>query len=468
MDRPADKPGLARALGAWDVAGITVGTILGSAIFIAAAFVPREVPHPTLVLLVWGLGGLVAVAGALTYAELGSMFPEAGGQYHYLKHAFGPLWGFLFGWASLLAIQSGGIAYLAAAFGTYLGAFFPSVSTNHILVSIPIGSWVWQPNAAQMAGIGAIVVLSVVNYFGVRQGAGVQGVFSAIKVGALVGLIGFGLMAPARATPEWTAPLPSGGHLMIGMGLAMVAVLGNYDGWYQATLSAGEIRRPERNLPLGMIGGTLLVLVIYALVNWVYFRAMPLDAIARSPRIGEEATTALLGAGAGRLLAAAVLISIFGCIASSIPGASRLALPMAQDGSLPQWLARIHPRFQTPTTGIVTLGVWSSILVLSGSYEQLFDYAVLSSLLFHAATGLAIFALRRRMPDAPRPYRTFGYPWVPAAFTLAMTALVLNSLFSTPAVSLTGMVMVLLGVPVYLWMRRVNASRANDPPRESA
>ena len=467
MNRPDDKPGLVRALGAWDVAGITVGTILGSAIFIAAAFVPREVPHPTMVLLVWALGGLVAVAGALTYAELGSMFPEAGGQYHYLKHAFGPLWGFLFGWASLLAIQSGGIAYLAAAFGTYLGAFFPSVSTSHILVAIPIGSWVWQLNAAQAAGISAIVALSIVNYFGVRQGAGVQGVFSAIKVGALVGLIGFGLLAPAKATPAWTAPLPSG-HLMVGIGLAMVAVLGNYDGWYQATLSAGEIRRPERDLPRGMIGGTLLVLVIYALVNWVYFRAMPLEAIAQSPRIGEEATTALLGPGAGRLLAAAVLVSIFGCIASSIPGASRLALPMAQDGAFPQWLARIHPRFQTPTTGIVTLGVWSSILVMSGSYEQLFDYAVLSSLLFHAATGLAIFALRRKMPDAPRPYRTFGYPWVPAAFTLAMTALVLNSLFSSPAISLTGMGMVLLGVPVYLWMRHRHTSRAHVPPRESA
>ena len=376
MTREPASRGLVRALGLWDVTAITAGTILGSAIFVAAAFVPREVPHPTLALLLWVTGGLIAIAGALTYAELGTMFPEAGGQYHYLKQAFGPLWGFLFGWTSLLAIQAGANAYLGVAFGEYLGVFIPFFSSTHVIASIPVGVWTWEPKTAQLAGVSAIAVLSVVNYFGTKQGARVQGTLTAIKLLSVAGLIGFGLFAPAKVSPDWTAPLPPG-NLLAAMGLAIVAVLGNFDGWYQATLSAGEIKRPERNLPLGMIGGTMLIGVVYLLVNLVYFRALPLSQIGASARIGEEATTALLGPMAGRLLAAAVLVSVFGCLSSAIIGASRLGLPMSEDASAFRWMARIHPRYRTPTAGIITLAAWSMLLVLSGSYEQLFQYLAL-------------------------------------------------------------------------------------------
>jgi len=232
-----------------------------------------------------------------------------------------------------------------------------------------------------------------------------------------------------------------------------VAVLGNFDGWYQATLSAGEIKRPERNLPLGMIGGTALIGVLYLLVNLVYFRAMPLSEIGVSARIGEEATTALLGPTAGRLLAAAVLVSVFGCLSSAIIGASRLGLPMSEDAPAFRWMARIHPRYQTPTAGIVTLGVWSMLLVLSGSYEQLFQYSLFSSIIFHVITGLALFRLRRQRPSMPRPYRVVGYPWVPALFVVAMTGLVLNTLYERPLQSLLGVGLVALGVPFFRWRR---------------
>ena len=449
------SPGLTRALGLWDVTTITAGTILGSAIFVAAAFVPRDVPHPTLVMLLWVAGGLIAIAGALTYAELGTMFPEAGGQYHYLKQAFGPLWGFLFAWTSLLAIQAGPVAYLGVAFGDYLGAFVPFFSSKRTIATIAWGPWTWEPNTAQLAGVSAIAVLSAVNYFGTRQGATVQGVLTGIKLLSVAGLIGFGLMAPANVSVDWIAPLPQG-NLLVAMGLAVVAVLGNFDGWYQATLSAGEIKRPERNLPLGMIGGTALVGLLYLLVNLVYFRAMPLANVAASNRIGEEATTALLGPTAGRLLAAAVLVSIFGCISSAIIGASRLGLPMSQDAAAFRWLARIHPRYRTPTAGIVTLGGWSSLLVLSGSYEQLFQYSLFSSLIFHAITALALFSLRRTQPNTPRPYKVAGYPWVPALFLAAMTGLVLNTLMERPVQSLLGVTMVALGVPFFRWRRRTS------------
>jgi APA family basic amino acid/polyamine antiporter len=448
--RPA---GLTRSLGLWDVTTITAGTILGSAIFVASAFVPREIPHATLVLVVWVAGGLIAVAGALSYAELGAMFPEAGGQYHYLKQAFGPLWGFLFGWTSLLAIQAGPIAYLGVAFGDYLGAFVPFFSSSRVIASIPIGSWTWQPNTAQIAGVSAIALLSAVNYFGTKQGAAVQGFLTAIKLLSVAGLIGFGLMAPAKTSVDWLAPLPPI-NLLAAFGLSLVAVLGNFDGWYQATFSAGEMKRPERNLPLGMIGGTVLVGILYLLVNLVYFRAMPLRELGAASRIGEAATTALLGPAAGRLLAAAVLISIFGCISSAIIGASRLGLPMSQDAPAFRWLARIHPRYHTPTAGIVTLGVWSMLLVLSGSYEQLFNYSLFSSFIFHAITALALFRLRHKQPATPRPYKVFAYPWVPAMFLIAMTGLVGNTLRERPAQSLLGVGMVALGVPFFRWRQR--------------
>jgi APA family basic amino acid/polyamine antiporter len=414
--------------------------------------VPREVPHPTLALLLWVTGGLIAVAGALTYAELGTMFPEAGGQYHYLKQAFGPLWGFLFGWTSLLAIQSGANAYLGVAFGEYLGTFVPFFSSTHAIMSIHVGTWTWQPSTVQLAGVSAIAVLSTVNYFGTKQGARVQSTLTAIKLMSVAGLIGFGLAAPAKVSPDWTAPLPPG-NLLPAMGLAIVSVLGNFDGWYQATLSAGEIKRPERNLPLGMIGGTVLIGVLYLLVNLVYFRAMPLADIGASSRIGEEATTALLGPTAGRMLAAAVLVSVFGCLSSAIVGASRLGLPMSDDAPAFRWMARIHPRYQTPTAGILTLGAWSMLLVLTGSYEQLFEYSLFASIIFHVITGLALFRLRRERPDLPRPYRVSGYPWTPAIFVLAMAGLVVNTLYERPMQSLLGVGLVALGVPFFRWRR---------------
>lgn len=451
VDQPHPR-GLARTLGLWDVTAITAGTILGSAIFVAAAFVPRAVPHPTLALLLWAAGGLIVIAGTLTYAELGTMFPGSGGQYNYIKQAFGPLWGFLFGWTSLLAIQAGANAYLGVAFGEYLGAFLPFFSSTHTIASIPMGPWTWEPNTAQLAGMTAIAVLSTVNYFGTRLGASVQGVLTAIKLLSVAGLIGFGLLAPATASPDWTAPLPSG-NLITAMGLAIAAVLGTFDGWYQATLCAGEIKRPERNLPLGMIGGTVLVGVLYLLVNLVYFRAMPLADIGVSTRIGEQAATTLLGPTAGRLLAAAVLVSIFGCLASAFIAASRLGLPMSEDAPAFRWLSRIHPQHKTPTAGIVTLGVWSMVLVLTGSYEQLFEYVVFAGIIFHAVTGLALFQLRRLRPDTPRPYRVIGYPWVPGLFVVAMTGLLLNTIYERPIQSLLGVGLVALGVPFFRWRR---------------
>jgi APA family basic amino acid/polyamine antiporter len=338
------------------------------------------------------------------------------------------------------------------AFGEYLGAFIPFFSTTNTIASLSLGSWTMQLNTVQLAAVMAIAFLSAVNYFGTREGAAVQGALTAIKLLSVGGLIVFGLLAPAKASPDWTAPLPPV-NLIAAMGLALVSVLGNFDGWYQATLCAGEIKNPSRNLPLGMIGGTVLIGVVYLLMNLVYFRALPLEEFGASTRIGEAATTALLGPTAGRLLAGAVLISVFGCLSSAIIGASRLGLPMAEDAPACRWMARIHPRYHTPTASIVALCIWSMLLVLSGSYEQLFEYSLFASFIFHVITGLALFQLRRQRPDTPRPYRVAGYPWVPALFVLVMMGLVLNTLYERPAQSLLGVGLVALGVPLFRWRR---------------
>src|SRR5262245_8940884 len=312
---PAEPVGLVRGLGSWDTALITSGTMLGSSIFIAAAFVPRALPHATLVLVAWILGGLLTLAGALTYAELGTMFPRAGGQYHFLKEAFGSLAGFLFGWASFLVAQSAANAYVAGSFGEYLGAFVPSISTKHVVLVLPIGPWTWHISTVQVVGVLAIAALTAVNCFGLKEGVGVQNAFTVLKVAAVVLLGVIGLFVPARTTAHWTAPLPTG-NLAVAFGVALVGVFGAYDGWYQATFSAGEVRDAQRNLPRGMIVGVIGIIVLYTLLNLVYLRALPLAELAATPRIGESAAVALFGRAGGRLMALAVLLSLFRSLAS--------------------------------------------------------------------------------------------------------------------------------------------------------
>jgi len=446
-------PGLVRGLGPWDTALITVGTMLGSSIFIGAALVPRALSHPTLVLSAWIIGGLLTIAGALTYAELGAMFPRAGGQYHFLKEAFGPFSGFMFGWASFVVAQSAANAYVAVAFGEYLGAFIPGVSTTHVIVTVPIGPWTWQLNAVQVVGAAAIAVLTTINYLGLKEGAGVQNVLTMLKGSAVLLLCMAGFAVPARTAIDWVAPLPTG-NLATGIGVALVGVFGAYDGWYQATFVAGEIRDPGRNIPRGILGGVIAMVLLYTLVNLTYLRALPLATLGASPRIGEAAAVALLGPTGGRLMALAVILVLLGSLSSGILTAARIYLPMAQDGVFFQFLDRIDPVRRVPTASLVTQGIWAVVLALFGTYERLLGYAVFVLFVFHAATGVALFRLRRERPNAPRPYRTWGYPWVPLLFVLTSLSFVINALVTNPRDSFIGVAILALGAPAYWWWRR--------------
>ena len=449
MASSTPPPGLLRALGGRDIALITIGSVLGSAVFIAAADVPRAVPHPLLVLLLWTAGGLVTIAGALTYAELGAMFPRAGGQYQYLKEAYGPLWGFLFGWASFLVVMSGGIASLAVAVGEYLGSFVPFFSTANVLLTV--GGW--GLSGGQVAAALAIAGLTAINYVGVKEGAGLQNAVTVAKVGALFAIAGLGLLMPAPVHTDWTPALPSSATAS-AFGVAMIAIFWSYDGWYCATFSAGETRDPERNLPRGLIAGTVAVTVLYVITNAVYFRVLSMEAIAATPRIGEAAGSALFGVAGGRMIGAAVVVSTFGCLSASILTCARIYQPMAEDGVFFPALARVHPRYRTPGASLIAQGLWSIVLAFSGTYEQLYTYAVFAAFVFHAATAAAVIHLRRTRPEAPRPYRTWGYPWVPMVFAAASIAFVVNTLVERPMESLLGLGLVALGLPAYAWWRR--------------
>ena len=442
-----------RGLGTWDAALVTIGSVLGTGIFITTGDIARVLPHPGLILLVWVAGGLVTLAGALTYAELGALFPRAGGQYEFLKEAYGRFFGFLFGWAAFFVIMTGGIAALAVGFGEYLGAFVPFFSTKNLLLSVPIGDWTWDLSGGQLAGVLAIALLSAVNYVGLREGAGVQNVITVAKVGSLLGLAGLGLLVPVSHAPQLFAPVPTG-SLGAMVGVAMVAVLWSYDGWYAVTNLAGETRKPERNVPLGLVMGALAVTALYTLMNLVYVRTLPIAAMAATPRVGESAALVLFGPLGGRLLTAAVLVSAFGCISSTILYAARIFLPMAQDRAFFPALGRVHPRYRTPAASIVAQGVWASVLTVSGTYEQLYTYTVFAVVLFHALTATAVIVLRRTRPLAPRPYRVWGYPFVPLVVVVSSLWLVVNTLREKPVESLIGLALLALGVPAYLYWRR--------------
>jgi basic amino acid/polyamine antiporter, APA family len=456
---PQGSAALVRGLGTWDGTLLTVGSIVGTGIFITTADMARVLPHPGLILLVWLAGGLLTLAGALTYAELGAMFPRAGGLYHYVREAYGPLWGFLYGWTAFLVIMSGGIAALGVAFGEYLGSFLPFFSTGNVLLAVPVGSWTWKVSGGQVAAALAILVLTAVNHLGLKEGAWVQNALTAIKIGAIVLFAALGLLVPAKVAPDLYAPLAHiPGGLLAAFGVAMIAALWTYDGWYGLTCSAGEMRDPGRSLPRGLILGTAAVVLLYMLMNLVYVRALDMGAMAATPRIAETAAKVLFGPGAARLVTLAVLISTFGCLSSTILYTSRIYLPMAEDGLFFRSLARVDPKHRTPVACLWAQTAWALVLTFSGSYSQLYTYVIFASVIFHAMIAASVFILRRRRPDLPRPYRTWGYPVVPALFILACLLLIGNTLKESPVESLLGLGLVALGLPAYAMFRRRNAA----------
>lgn len=437
-----------------------MGSVLGSGIFLTGGAVAAALPHPGLILLAWLAGGLLTMAGAVTYAELGTLFPRAGGLYDFLKEAYGPIWGFLYGWSAFWVIMSGGVAALAVGFAEYLGVFVPVLSTHHTIVSISLGFLTCRLSAGQLAAAGAILVLTTVNHLGVRQGATTQNLLTVLKVGSVLAFCALGLWLPARTSFALPSSLPHATFFPL-FGVAMIAVLWTYDGWYGMVFSAEELRDPNRSLPRSLVGGTLIILVLYLLLNLVYLRALPIARMAASSRIGEDAAAALFGTVGARLLSAAILVSIFGCLSATILYSSRIYMPMARDGLFFRTLAKIDPRTRVPARSLWAQSLWAILLTLSGTYEQLFTYVTFAVVLFQAAAGIALFVVRKRRPELRRGYRAWGYPIVPALFVLASFLLVGNTLAERPIESVAGLGLLALGLPAYGYWRRRSQIKAS-------
>ncbi len=434
----AEQPQLLRALGLWETTAIVMGIMIGSAIFIVPAEVTREVGSERAALGGWIISGILSLFGALSFAELASMFPQAGGQYVYLREAYGHLVSFLCGWTFFLAVQSGGISTVAVGFGQYLADFFPI-----------------NPVQQKLAGSLAIVVLTAINYRGVREAGWLQSVLTGAKVGAMVALVALGFaLAHGPVGGAVKLPTPAGWGFLSSFGVAMVAALWAYDGWNNGTFAADEVKNPERNIPLGLILGTGAVVVIYILVNLVYYHVLPLLTVAESPRVAAEAGTRLFGRSGAHWVSLAIIVAMLGCVNGMILAGARVYYAMARDGLFFRWCGNVHPRFHTPHLSLLFQAAWAILLVLLGTYEQLFTFVIFAGWIFYALAALGVIILRRTRPNLPRPYRVSGYPWVPAIFVLAAAVFILNTILARPLESGIGAGIVALGIPAYLIWRR--------------
>ena len=470
---------------------LVVGSMIGSGIFIVPADIARQVGTPGLLITVWAITALITVMGALTQGELAAMHPNAGGQYVFLREGLSPLWGFLYGWTLFLVIQTGTIAAVGVAFAKFLGVLWPAVSPNVFLslghvpsLGDALFTLLGKPPAVPQAieigvswqrivGIGTVVLLTWVNVQGVRTAAWIQTVLTAIKVVALGGLILLGLTVGRQAAAVaqnfggfWGAQGFSLALVPL-IGAAMVGSLFSSDAWNNVAFAAAEVQHPRRNLPIALAAGTLLVGAFYVLANLSYLSVLPLADIqhAAEDRVGTAAAQVIFGDAGLTVMAIAILISTFGCNNGLILSGARVYYAMAHDGLFFRTVGQVDPRHHTPKVALWVQAVWTSLLALSGSYSQLLDYVIFAAVLFYFLTVIALFRLRYLKPDAERPYRVLGYPWMPGLYTVLTGAVMVILLLKKPLYSWPGLLIVVNGTPVYfVWRRFGVASAIAEPP----
>ena len=454
---------LRRELGLVDSTMLMVGIIIGSGIFMTTGVIARDLPSPTLIMAAWAVGGLLTAAGALTLAELAAAMPEAGGQYIYLREAFGRLAGFLFAWLTLLVYQPGAIAAVSVGFAMFLGYFVPVLGTENVLASATVFGWSYILSAGHLVAAAAILLLTAVNVRGVRLGSNVQNALTALKILGMVAFVALGLLAPAHES-QAAAASPAPMALITGFGIGLMAVLWAFDGWSNLSFSAGEIRDPGRNIPLALGIGTLVVTVMYLLMNATYLRVLPISELSGVTRVAEKAAQSFMGPLGVSLIAGVVAVSTLGAANGSILAGARVYYAAARDGLFFRSAARVHDRYGTPHVALWIQGIWSAVVALSGTFEQLFTFTVFAAVLTYLAATATIFPLRRSRPDLPRPYRVWGYPWLPAIYLVVLAALAINTVFERPVESLAGLTIFALGLPVYWAFARSSATRAGATP----
>lgn len=445
---------LKRDLGIWGAASIVVGTVIGSGIFLVPKTMVLRTGTPEMVFWVWIFGGLLTLAGALTYAELAASYDEAGGEYVYLREAYGPMFGFLYGWTQMWVAKSGSIATLASGFFLYLANFNPALEAVLFTLPIPIGpGWTdLQIRTGQLAAIAVILALMALNYFGVRWGGNVQVAVTILKVALIAAIVVIGLGSGQGTVANFSTSVPSEAGIA-GFFAALVAALWAYDGWNNVTMVAGEVRNPQRNLPLALTAGTIAVIVIYLLTNLAYFYILSAPDVASSDRVAATMMNRILGPQGAAAVSVAAMISIFAALNGSILSGSRVPFAMARDGLFFRPIGKIHPEFATPHYSIILLSLWSCLLVLSGRYDDLFNFVIFGSWILYGLAAFSVIVLRRKRPDLPRPYKAIGYPVVPLLFVAVAIALLISTFLDKPRESMLGLGLIFAGLPFYFYWR---------------
>jgi APA family basic amino acid/polyamine antiporter len=440
-----------------DAVLLLVGGVIGSSIFLTAKDIAGPLPHPVLFLLVWVLGAAISLCACFAFAELGTMFPDSGGQYVYMREAYGDLPAFLYGWMMFSVGNGGSIAALAVGSAAYLGGIVPGISQQHVVLS---AAGVVLTRAHIVALI-MIATVTWINVAGLRRGALLQNVATWAKFLAMAAFVILGFAIGKGDWHHFTAGATHGlslgmssGQLLSAFGVALIAVFWAYDGWVYIGWVAGEMKEPRRDVPLAMFLGVMIVGVIYVAMNMAYLYALPISEIVKHETIAHAAAVALFSPAAAVWLSAMVAVSCFGAMACAILGSPRIYYAMAKDGLFFRRMAEVHPKWRTPAFALIGQGIWAGILTLSGRYDQLYTYVMFGMVLSYTLTVVGLFVLRSKRPEIPRAYRCTGYPWLPGIYVLIGTAWTLNTIFTRPKESLAGTIIVLLGVPGYLYWKR--------------
>jgi APA family basic amino acid/polyamine antiporter len=444
---------LVRGLSLSDSILLLAGGIIGSGIFLTAQDVAARTRWPQLFLAVWVLGAGITLLACFAFAELGSMFPQAGGQYVYMREAYGDAAGFLYGWMYFTVSATGTMAALGVGFATYLGQAVPQLEVQRaVLFAGPV-----TVTRGHLIALAAIALQTAINIFGVKKGAVLQNVATWAKFGAIGSFVVLGFLLGHGSWQHYRqpmAPVPGTASMLTGVGVALIAVFWAYDGWVYITFVGSEVKNPQRNLPLALIWGMALVGVVYIAINTVYLYALPMQEIAAHEAVAQAAAVSMFSGRVAPWLSLMVALSCFGAMAPCLMSGARIYYAMAEDGVFFKALARVHPRWRTPVMSLVLQAAWASVLALSGKYDELFTYVMLMTVLSYVLTVLGLFILRRKKPDAERPYRCTGYPWLPAIYVVLGSLWAVNAAVEKKKETLLGALIVLVGVPFYFYWKR--------------
>ncbi len=455
MDQPTK---LVRSLSLTDSVLLLAGGIIGSGIFLTAKDVAINTRHPWLFLSVWVVGVGMALLACFAFAELGGMFPHAGGQYVYMREAYGDAAGFLYGWMYFMVSATGTVAALGVGFATYLGQAWPVLHAERVVASLPFV----DITRGHLIALAAIALQTLINIFGVKKGAVLQNIATWAKFAAIAVFVVGGLLLGRGSWDHYRHSLPAGPDsvsFITGVGIALIAVFWAYDGWVYVTFVAGEVKDPQRNLPRALIWGLLLVGAVYISINAVYVYALPMNEIAAQEAVAQTAAVSMCSPRVAPWLSMMVALSCFGAMAPCLMSGARVYYAMAKDGIFFRALAKVHPRWHTPVMSLVLQGIWASVLTLSGKYDELFTYVMFMMVLSYVLTVVGLFVLRRTQPDVPRPYRCTGYPWLPAIYVVLGSLWAINAAVEKKKETLVGTLIVLAGVPFYFYWRSRKGSR---------